>query len=88
MGNRDKPYRSETCFACGADLIDWHRLDRHDLSDVDYTIEALAHEYVRHRYWDATIDEGAVNHALRKGLLGLRLATEHRLSPNPPNWRG
>ena len=22
IGNRDKPYRSDNCFACGADLID------------------------------------------------------------------
>ena len=79
MENRDKSYRSENCFACGADLIDWNRLDKHDLSDVDHTVKALEHEYVRHRYWDATIDKKAVNHAVRKGRSGLLLATEHRL---------
>ena len=77
--NRDKSYRSENCFACGADLIDWYRLDRHDLSDVDYTVEALEHEYIRHRYWHVDIDKTAVNHALRKGLSDLLLATEDRL---------
>ena len=77
--NRNQSYRSEKCTVCGSDIIDWHRLDRHDLSDVQYTIKALEYEYVRHRYWDAKIDEKAMNHALRKGLSGLRMATEQRL---------
>jgi len=78
-GNRNKSYRSEKCTVCDADIVDWDRLDRHDLSDVQYTIQALEYEYVRHRYWDAEIDEKAINHALRIGLSGLRMAAEKRL---------
>lgn len=72
-------YRNERCFACEADLIDWQRLDRRDLSDVDYTIEALSKELIRHYYWHKPLDETAVNHARRKGLKGMRVATERRL---------
>jgi hypothetical protein len=91
---RDQSYRNEKCVECGANLIDWHRLDRHDLSDVDYTVEALEHECVRHYYWHKPLDERAVNHALRKGLSGLREAVERRLwkSVAPPraqnSWDG
>lgn len=83
---RDQSYRNEKCVACGADLIDWQRLDRHDLGDVDYTVKALEFEFVRHHYWHKPLDEGAVNHALRKGLSGLREAVERRLwkSVAPP----
>lgn len=77
--NRGLSYRSENCTACGSEINDWPRLDRHDLRDVNYTIEALQHEYVRHRYWDTKINLWAVNYALRKGLSGLRVATERRL---------
>jgi hypothetical protein len=79
MRPRDKSYRSEQCRACGANLIDWHRLDRQDLSDIDYTFRALEREMIRHNFWHKEIDQAARNHALRKGLHKLRLAVEHRL---------
>ena len=72
-------YRSETCRACQADLVDWGRLDRRDISDVEHTIGCLQKELIRHRYWHLKIDEKAMNHAKRKGTGGLREAAEHRL---------
>ena len=76
---RGQSYRSEHCRECGADLIDWQRLDQHDLSDVENTVSSLERELIRHEYWHKAFDEMAKNHALRKGLLGLQEATEHRL---------
>ena len=38
---RGQSYRNEQCRVCGVDLIDWHRLDRQDLSDVEYTVACL-----------------------------------------------
>ena len=67
---RAQSYRNGKCVACGAELIDWQRLDRHDLSDAEYTINSLEHELIRHHYWHKQIDERAVTGAGEKGLGG------------------
>jgi hypothetical protein len=72
-------YRSEQCSECGANLIEWQRLDRHDLSDVANTVASLQREFIRHQYWHQPIGEKALNYAKRKGLLGLQEAAELRL---------
>ena len=83
---RGQSYRNGKCRDCGADLIDWHRLDRRDLSDVEYTIGCLELELIRHMYWHKPFDQTAINHAKRKGREGLREAAEQRLhkSVGPP----
>lgn len=75
-----RSYRSKQCRSCEAELIDWQRLDRHDLSDVSHTVASLERELIRHHYWHKTFDETAINHAKRKGLEELRPAAKHRLS--------
>ena len=77
---RGQSYRNGKCRDCGVDLIDWHRLDRHDLSDVEHTIGCLELELIRHTYWHETFDQTAINHAKRKGCEGLRIAAERRLN--------
>ena len=72
-------YRNEQCVACGARLIDWGRLDQHNLRDVENTFESLRLEMIRHHYWHKPIDDKALNHAQGKGFVGLREAAEHRL---------
>ncbi len=67
------------CRACGADLVDWGRVHGRNLSDVDYTFEALKFELIRHFFWHIEIDEDAVLHGRRKGLAGLRKAVPHRI---------
>ena len=76
---RGQSYRNGKCRDCGVDLIDWHRLDRHDLSDVGNTVACLERELIRHHYWDKSLDGKAVSHAMNKGSNGLRKAAEHRL---------
>ena len=71
--------RNEKCVACGAELIDWHRLDKRDLSDWENTFASLEREMVRHHYWHKIIDMKAVNHANGKGVNGLREAATQRL---------
>lgn len=71
--------RVGACRACGAELVNWDRVHHLRLDDVDYTFEALQSEYFRHRYWHLEIDQRAVNHAKRKGRLGLRAAALSRL---------
>ena len=76
---RGQSYRSEKCRECNAELIDWQRLDQHELSDVENTVESLERELIRHEYWHKPIDDKARNHAMRKGLFGLQDAAQHRL---------
>ena len=86
VGPRNQTYRNGSCRECGIDLIDWSRLDRHDLSDVAHTIASLGRELIRHTYWHRALDQKAINHAKRKGREGLRVAAEERLrkSVGPP----
>lgn len=67
------------CSSCGAMLIDIQRVRRCDLADIDHTVKALQLERVRYAYWNADIDEHAINHAQKKGLDGLRAAARVRL---------
>jgi hypothetical protein len=70
---------SPKCRDCKVDLIDWNKLHRLDLNDVDYTFHALKFELIRHVYWHRNIDERAMNYAKRKGKLGLIETAEHFL---------
>ena len=76
---RGQSYRSEQCVACGAQLVDWQRLDQHDLKDVENTFRSLEREMIRHHFWHKPFDTKALNHAKGKGTSGLREAAEHRL---------
>jgi hypothetical protein len=76
---KDQSYRNSRCVSCKIDLIDWKRLDKHDLNDTAYTIEALERELVRHIYWHKPIDEKAIDKALKKGIEVLRAEAETRI---------
>jgi Domain of unknown function (DUF4186) len=67
------------CRECGAELVDWERVQKRDPSDADYTFIALKHEWIRHQFWHADFDQRALNYALRKGRVGLREAAEQRI---------
>jgi hypothetical protein len=67
------------CRSCGATLVDWSRVYKRDLSDVAYTFTALKYELMRHHFWHVEIDQKAINHARRKGMVGMRIAAEKRL---------
>lgn len=75
----DESCRSERCVKCGAERVDWARVEKKDLSDAKYTIHSLNYENVRFYYWHASIDEYAVNHARRKGLEALQSWANKRI---------
>lgn len=76
---RMTPAQRGTCRECGADLVDWERVHKRDLSDIDNTIESLKYELVRHYAWHVPIDEKAIKHARRKGRNGMLDAIESRI---------
>jgi hypothetical protein len=51
LKDRHRTTPEGTCLACGADLIDWPRLHRRDMRDVDHTIFSLKYEHIRHDFW-------------------------------------
>ncbi len=67
------------CRACGADLIEWKRVHKRDINDFDYVFHALKYELIRHHFWHLPIDQRAINHARRKGRIGLNEAVVKRL---------
>ena len=77
--NRTTRTESDRCRECGADLVDWSRVERRDFDDVEYTITALEYELIRHHYWHLPIDERAINYARRKGWHRLEAAVTNRL---------
>ncbi len=76
---KGKSYRNNICYYCGVELIDWDRIDKKDLKDVDYTIQAIQYEMIRHYYWHKDIDDNALNDAYKNGLQQLRINAEKRI---------
>ncbi len=73
------PAERGRCISCGAQLIDWDRVQARNPGDVQYTFNSLKYEMWRHHFWHVAIDQRAVNYARRKGRLGLRDVVAQRL---------
>ena len=73
------PDQRGECRVCGADLIDWTRVQRRDPADAGHTFSALKYELIRHYFFHRPVDEGAMRHAQRKGRIKLKEAARHRL---------
>lgn len=67
------------CRACNADLVVWHRVQKRNLDDVEYTFKVQRQELIRHEFWHREFDEKALNHARKKGRVQLRVAVDKRL---------
>ncbi|PDM39011.1 DUF4186 domain-containing protein [Parageobacillus yumthangensis] len=67
------------CRYCGANLIDWSRVRKQDIQDIDYLFKALKFEFIRHYFWHVEIDQKAINYAKRKGKIKLKEAVKNRI---------
>lgn len=67
------------CRECGAELVDWKRVHKRSASDATYTFKALKNELFRHHIWHVKISQKAVNHARRKGKIGIRAAAKKEI---------
>jgi hypothetical protein len=45
------------CRACGADLVDWHRLHQREIADAKCTFRGLKHELIRHHFFHETLED-------------------------------
>ncbi len=68
------------CRQCGANLVQWNRVNARDPHDVSYTFQVQRQEYIRHEFWPREFDQHAFNHARRKGLDLLREAARKRIA--------
>jgi hypothetical protein len=62
-GHLFRPRRDEPpsgCQACGAQLVDWHRVWRRDVDDWPYIFSLLPLESIRQEYWNGEIDSKAL----------------------------
>jgi len=82
-----KTYRNVTCVECNESVIDWKRIDKKDLNDIDHLIESLQKEYIRYVYWKKKIEPNAITKARKKGLNRLRNEVKKRIekSIGPPS---
>jgi hypothetical protein len=80
-------YRNGKCFECGADLIDWQRMDKINFQDANYLVQAIQYEMIRHIYWHKPLEERVITAARKKGLEQLKVDAEKRIikSVSPPS---
>lgn len=64
--------KERVCKQCGTDLIDWERIHKGDLDDVEFTFESLRTEIIRHVFWHTRIEEEALANAFKKGYIGTK----------------
>lgn len=76
MSDKDKG----KCRVCGADLIDWQRVYKREIRDIDYVFKSLKYEYFRHYYWHKHIDEKALANATSCGITRITENARKRLS--------
>ncbi|WP_231971849.1 DUF4186 family protein [Nostoc sp. NIES-3756] len=67
------------CRECGVELVDWKRVYKRNLIDATYTFQCLKTELFRHHMWHVEISQKAINHARRKGKIGLRVAAKKEI---------
>lgn len=81
------------CKACGVRLVDWERIHRREIGDVDHTFEALRTEWIRHHFWHSTLDNVTIGFAREVGRGELRKRVENRIhtsvgrAPASKLWR-
>lgn len=51
------------CRDCKKKMVDWARVHQRNISDIDYTVQALNYEMFRNYYWNKEIDLTALNKA-------------------------
>ena len=71
--------RAGVCISCGAAPIDWLRLHGRSIGDAAHTLESLKQEYVRYYFWNIELKQRPINHARRKGKIGIRAAIRRQL---------
>lgn len=76
-GHLFRPRKDEPpngCQTCGAQLVDWPRIQRRDVEDWPYTFSLLRVESIRQDYWNNEIDAEALDSCPASSALLAQLA--------------
>lgn len=76
QNRENKTLRNGVCADCGANLVDWKRLDKKNIKDSEYLISSLKLELIRKLFWDKPFDEMALNKVNDKTISELKEETE------------
>src|SRR5882724_7342609 len=77
---------SGVCKSCGAAAVDWTRVHRRDISDLEYTIESLKTEYIRWEFWNKSFNKTTLDNALRDGRGGIFAGVGQLLAKSVGPW--
>ena len=81
------------CRDCGENDIDWNRMHRNDIKDIDYIVQSLEKELIRYAYWNSQIDQDAIESAKSRGYGILKKKTRDIIAKkmghpkDPYDWR-
>jgi hypothetical protein len=67
------------CRCCGADPVDWKRVHKRNIRDIEFTVKSLQLERIRNEFWNKKFDASAAAYAKKKGKSELRSIAEHRI---------
>lgn len=59
-------YEAGKCQYCGADVVDWERIRRKLTNDIEFTINSLQNEWIRHHFWHIPLSKKAQAYALKR----------------------
>lgn len=68
------------CGSCDKELVEWDRVHRREITDAQYTFEAMRYELIRHHFWHIPLSEYACNYARRRGKIELRCAVRKTIT--------
>lgn len=52
--------QERACKECGVDLVDWARVHKNDIKDLDFVFEKMQTEIIRHVFWHTPIEDEAI----------------------------
>ncbi len=67
------------CSLCGEDTIDWERLHKRNIGDVEYAIAQLKTDRWKYKWWMKEVDPKSVRHATKKGPAGIKDGVRRRV---------
>ena len=64
---------------CEEELVDWSRVHKHDIKDVNFMFSSMKDELIRHVFWHTEIDTKAKEEAITEGLPNLKRRVKQAL---------
>lgn len=73
-------FAAGSCQDCGEEPVNFERVQKRSLNDIENTFASLGHEYIRNVFLNMPLGVDAQNYAKRKGRIKLQEAVRKRLA--------